>query len=109
MPKLSQSKIAKINLPSSTKEDPAWAKVNMSLTAGDVLDIRENATGLAELSAAVVARAIQEWNFVDDNEQPAPINEQTVRGIPAKDFNHLSDLLLASVQAKPVGDEEKKA
>lgn len=111
MPKLGNTQVERVTLPSSTPEDEAWVELNLSLTAGEVLSIRERGDDSAELSVAMLAKSIVNWNFTQDNGELEPVNEDNVKRLPAKDFNYLSEKLLAAVAAKaanPLSTDEKK-
>lgn len=95
----------KIDLPSSTKDDPAWVEVYTEALAGDVEQMAnagEN-RGLAMITALV--NVIKDWNFENEDGTKAEINVDNIRRIQQKDllfllnevdaFNELSSFTTA--------------
>jgi len=53
----------------------------------------------------ITSRMIKEWNFFDDQEQPLPINEDTLKQFPEEDLRFLMQEIKEFTQKKTPSDK----
>lgn len=89
MPKLQnleRRNTKKLDLPSSTKEDPAWVEVYTEALAGDVEQMAnagEN-RGLAMITSLV--NIVKDWNMENEDGTKAEITVDNIRRLKQKDL-----------------------
>lgn len=98
----------KIELPSSTKEDPAWVEVYTEVLAGDLEVVGDNYERRGYASLTGVVNLIKSWNMQDENGEIAEINIANVRRLKGTDFGFLSDEISKIKQPSTVTPEVKK-
>lgn len=110
MSKLLPANIVKVDLPSSTAEDPAWVKLDLSLNAG-LSVLLASSPNKGEAIITSLASIITTWSFADDKGKMEPITVDSVRRMHPEDFDKLCDLLtneFLKQQSPQVDVEEKK-
>lgn len=113
MPRLGRTNIVRLNMPSSTPDDPAWMDVNLTFDAGLVIDATDAGESNSAVIAAVLPRIITQWNYTGEDGEIAPINSDTVRKLPIGDFNAVAERVGDAIQSvagtEQVADGEKKS
>lgn len=111
MPALLSSNVIEIRLPSSTDDDPAIVKMDVTISGSQGLALAD-AKSKSDAMVNLIAKAISEWNFTTKEGIPEPITEQTVSRLCMEDFTALAERLGESVEQtigkKHVGSDEKK-
>jgi hypothetical protein len=107
MPKLGQTNIQQVFLPStaqSTDEaDKAWVKVNTQIRIADIEQI-EDYDRQIDQSAYALSKLIVEWNLTAlDSDEIAPITPENVKQLSTQDFNFLSEWLKGKVEDQSQG------
>lgn len=111
MPKLGQSNIVELRLPSSTEDDPAIVKLDLNITGGQAEDLYDS-DKKSGATFELIAQTIKEWNFTDADDKPVPITADNVRKLNVGDFKFISEQLfgLLGLQAEisAIPQDEKK-
>lgn len=95
MPKINDAiKSEKVELPSY----PGSSVEIETITAGKMLEVEKEASG-GDLSDTqrgvfVLFKAINSWNFTDENNQPLPLTMENFNKLPIKDFEFLSEKIM---------------
>ena len=98
----------KLNLPSSTKEDPAWVEIYTEVLAGD-MEVMADAFELRGHASLIgVLNLIKDWNFEDENGRKADINIENLRRLSRDDFNYLSNEIGKIKQPESITADVKK-
>lgn len=116
MPKLGVIKTRKLQLPSSTVDDPAWIEVKDQLLMGDVADL-SNADTDIDKTFIGLASFIAEWNFtengepVSENNPALPITPDAMRHFTQNDFEFVAEEFQKSMTGAQAGlsNVEKKS
>lgn len=112
MPKLQDSsrrKSKKLELPSSTEQDPAWVEVYEEALSGDVEQMANagEQRGLAMITAIV--NIIKDWNFTKEDGQKEEINVDNVRRLSQKDLIYIMSNIEAYNELITLGEAQKKS
>lgn len=112
MPSFAKSDIQEFELPSSTEDDKAIVKVDMTVTGGMAEDMFDETGQLSKPVSSILAGSIKEWNFTDESGSVAQITTDNIRRLPPEDFNFLSEQIMPKlnvIATAQVSSSEKKA
>jgi hypothetical protein len=112
MPKLqdlTRRETKKLDLPSSTKEDPAWVEIYKEALAGDVEEMANagDSRGLAMVTGIV--NIIKDWNFENEDGSKAEVNVENVRRLSQKDLTFILTNVDAYNDLAAMGTTQKKS
>ncbi|HMT18550.1 MAG TPA: hypothetical protein PKD15_00780 [Candidatus Saccharibacteria bacterium] len=95
------SNVVEVILPSTKdlpKEEQSIVYMDISpQKAGDMLGMNTHMTD-AEKAFSVMVRRIKDWNYVDSNNEPMPININTVGLLKTEDFEFLQSKIAEEPQ-----------
>lgn len=109
MPQLGAQKLERVELPSSTADDPSFVVLDLNLEAGYLIDMETDNVKQATLE--LMTNMIKEWNYTDASGNIAEISKENVRKIGGMDFAFLDSYIqnkLESQSRQAVPSEEKK-
>lgn len=113
MPSLLQPNIKKIDLPSSTADDPAWVELNLTIDAGTAVAASAVADGdQSKATMGILSDLIVDWNFVDGDGNKEPITPDTVGHLRQEDFRQITSEIGKAMKdqgSSEVPLEQKKA
>jgi hypothetical protein len=112
MPKLidtTRRTTKKLDLPSSTKEDPAWVEVYVEALSGDVEQMANagEQRGLAMITGIV--NIIKDWNFQKEDGTKEDITLDNVRRLSQKDLTFILSNVDAYNELAGIGNAQKKS
>lgn len=92
MPRLRPTRIEKITLPSYEdlpEAERAYVELQIPAHMTDFEDVNQDEPQIRQ-TASVIAKKIKSWNLTDEQDQPLPVNTDTVVALDAVDFATLS-------------------
>ena len=111
MPVLGHKDIQRHVLPSTKhlpEDQQGWVEIDPNITA-DVLVATEHVGSNTKRTIAMLAKAIVNWNYTDEDGNTAKIDNTSVGQLPIKDVKYLEDLVLKAVEdERGLDNEEKK-
>ncbi len=81
----------RFELPSSTKEDPAWVEIYQKIMAGDILDLKRAEGNFSQTFFIALSHIIKEWNFTDASGEKVPVTEESVQFLDMLDLGFIAE------------------
>jgi hypothetical protein len=76
----------KLDLPSSTKDDPAWVEIYEEALAGDVEELANAGEERGKAMITALVNIIKDWNFENEDGTKAEVNIDNIRRLKQKDL-----------------------
>lgn len=110
MPKLDNVATERLNLPSSTSDDPAWVDVKTTLLLNDLVAVTD-ANSDTERAITLLSSLITAWNFTDKDGVAVEPTSENIGKLRVEDFTYLSDYVGKHMSdvTRGLDNAEKKA
>lgn len=99
----------KLDLPSSTKEDPVWVEIYEEALAGDVEQMANAGDLRGYAMVTGIVNIIKDWNFFNDDGVKEEINIDNVRRLKQKDLTFILNSVDAYKELAEIGNAQKKS
>ena len=112
MPKLADNTrrpSKKVNLPSSTKDDPVWVEIFTEALSGDFEDVANIGDKKGTAIIQGVVNIIKDWNFTKENGDKEEVNVDNVRRLRQEDLVFLLQQVDAYDSLNVLDDTQKKS